>query len=145
MMLRLNSAPANTCREITMRLDNAPNLDQMGGEPKKPGTPTWAIVVTFGIVVLIGSCFVKGGGSNSSPLGSASEARVECSSSIEQRLRDPSSVEWIDRFSWPATRADNGVWTVHARYRARNGFGGMNLEDHECRLWKASDRWSVLR
>lgn len=42
--------------------------------------------------------------------------------SIKANLREPSSVEWVDISS-----TDDGS-VVCVQYRARNGFGGMNVE-----------------
>ena len=45
---------------------------------------------------------------------------------LDDNLRDPDSYESID---WsPATETENGYYVRH-KYRTRNGFGGMNIEN----------------
>jgi hypothetical protein len=49
-------------------------------------------------------------------------------------LRDPDSFEHIETSIFPNDNGEHGLWMT---YRARNGFGGMNVEriyarvDHE--------------
>ena len=45
---------------------------------------------------------------------------------LDDNLRDPDSYESID---WsPVTETENGYYVRH-KYRTRNGFGGMNIEN----------------
>lgn len=49
-------------------------------------------------------------------------------STIEQvktMLRDPDSFEHVETRIWPNDNGEHGLWMT---YRARNGFGGMNVE-----------------
>lgn len=45
---------------------------------------------------------------------------------VENRLRDPDSFEYVETRITPAR---NGKHTLFMTYRARNGFGGMNVEN----------------
>ena len=58
--------------------------------------------------------------------------RHPCRAWIKDVLREPGSVEWIDRDAWPVTFSAPDVATVEATYRARNGFGGMTVETIAC-------------
>lgn len=45
---------------------------------------------------------------------------------VKDRLREPDSFEHIETVIWPVDKEGNH--RLRMRYRARNGFGGMNVE-----------------
>jgi hypothetical protein len=70
--------------------------------------------------------------------------RTFCALGIEPTLREPSSVEWIGRDDWPVVVSSPEIATVAARYRARNGFGGMSVEARICTVTRKKDGdWNV--
>lgn len=72
------------------------------------------------------------------------KARVACSTQISTSLRNPSSVEWDGRATWPVIEDGESLYTVIAKYRAENGFGGMVHETRQCLVARSDDRASVL-
>ena len=54
-----------------------------------------------------------------------------CEEKIKSRLREPNSYEEIDTTSY-GSRAGNKKKGVTIKYRARNGFGGMNIASAGC-------------
>lgn len=65
---------------------------------------------------------------------------------VEYSLRDPSSFEHIQSFATPVS--SDGMQLVRMRFRARNGFGGMNIETAEARVRNKDCKiqsWSMLR
>lgn len=73
-----------------------------------------------------------------------SMARVMCSRSIKEMLRNPSSVDWDSRATWPVIEDGENLYTVVAKYRAENGFGGMVRETRQCLVARSDDRATVL-
>lgn len=71
-------------------------------------------------------------------------ARVACSLRIKEALRNPASVEWDSRFEWPVIEDGDGLYTVIAKYRAENGFGGMNNEARQCLVARSGERAAIL-
>lgn len=71
-------------------------------------------------------------------------ARFKCSDGIKRLLRNPSSVEWDGRANWPIIQDGEGLYTVIAKYRAENGFGGMVKETRQCLVVRRDDRAAVL-
>lgn len=71
-------------------------------------------------------------------------ARVMCSSGIKEMLRNPSSVDWYGRATWPVIEDGENLYTVIAKYRAENGFGGMVQETRQCLVARSDDRATVL-
>lgn len=71
-------------------------------------------------------------------------ARASCSSAISEMLRNPSSVEWDRRSSWPIIEDGEGLYTVIMKYRAENGFGGMNQETRQCLVVRSGEQATVL-
>lgn len=47
-----------------------------------------------------------------------------CKVQVKQSLKDPSSVDWTDWQSWPVS-VERPIWTVLAKYRAKNSFGAV--------------------
>jgi len=60
------------------------------------------------------------------------KARIACRDYIEERLHDPSSVEWGDLIEWTASEMHMGEITVWPRFRARNTYGALVLERRTC-------------
>jgi hypothetical protein len=71
-------------------------------------------------------------------------ARVMCSSGVKEMLRNPSSVDWDGRATWPVIEDGENLYTVIAKYRAENGFGGMVQETRQCLVARSDDRATVL-
>lgn len=68
------------------------------------------------------------------PGGSDTSARAICEKFIVSSLRDPDSVQWVDSYKWPASLGDDKIWTVESKYRAKNGFGGLNSVQATCKV-----------
>jgi len=71
-------------------------------------------------------------------------ARASCSNRIKDNLRNPSSVDWDGRATWPVIEDAENLYTVIAKYRAENGFGGMVKETRQCLVARSGDRATVL-
>lgn len=71
-------------------------------------------------------------------------ARVFCSSRIKESLRNPASVDWDAMHAWPVIDDGDGLYTVIAKYRAENGFGGMVKEARQCLVARDGERAAVL-
>ena len=71
-------------------------------------------------------------------------ARDACRQFLERSLRDPSSAEWIEQWNWRTVDHHDDTWTVLSHYRARNGFGGMNVEATMCTMLRIGNDWKLL-
>jgi len=94
--------------------------------------------------IAFASMFLAACKPDNSPEGLAArapiEARVACMSLVRNNLRNPSSVEWVDRARWPVAQdADTGNYLVAVTYRATNGFGGVVTEKQVCVARRLSD------
>lgn len=102
------------------------------------GSPVPESIGAFGylMVLMVGFIFYKGCSPNTPTGGQVVPAKPEMSidekrrigqtilvmASIKQAMREPDSISWVSVL----TSDDASV--VCATYRARNGFGGMNIE-----------------
>lgn len=100
-----------------------------------------SIAALFGVLAVWFAMWLDAGDSTAATQKSSDvdmgrvTAGVACQSAIKANLKDPSSAQFVDRLNWPST-LENGVWTVEAKYRAANGFGGIVTETIAC---KAAD------
>jgi len=60
------------------------------------------------------------------------QSRIMCADLIKRSLRNPASVEWDGRSTWSIIEDGGDLYTVIAKYRAENGFGGMVKETRQC-------------
>lgn len=79
-----------------------------------------------------------------------SGARLACRSFISDSLKDPSSAEWgigSGNFyaAWPAQSDENGSVTVRPQFRAKNGFGALDLSQWNCEVQLNGDSWQLVR
>lgn len=72
------------------------------------------------------------------------DARIACASRIQDSLHNPSSVDWDRRFEWPVIDDGDGLYTVIAKYRAENGFGGMVKETRQCVVVRSGKKAAIL-
>lgn len=90
------------------------------------GCAALALVIVFGVYYCSTNVSFRGGSSSAKNCFSAWDgSHRKLVSRTKSNLRDPDSFEHIE------TRADTpaaGSQTVIMKYRARNGFGGMNVE-----------------
>lgn len=63
--------------------------------------------------------------------GDKAKAISACQLAIEETLKNPKSVEWVDRFQWPSS-FDQPLWTIQATYRATNSFNAIVTESVIC-------------
>lgn len=71
----------------------------------------------------------------------ASYARAACVTFIRPQLNNPSSVEWVDRASWPVVvDPDSGDFNVAVTFRAENALGGVVTERYSCIARATGDR-----
>lgn len=61
-------------------------------------------------------------------------ARYMCRKLMEERLNDPGSAEWIDKYKWPASQTAPQEFIVQMHYRAKNGFGGLITKHSKCKV-----------
>ncbi|WP_339860466.1 hypothetical protein [Thalassospira alkalitolerans] len=113
-------------------------------KPRKSiGRRGGAILLTVGVISLIGAGIYEDANTSESDVARAKEEREEevrkgfhCLSSwdgsypalerfVEERLGDPDSYEHIKTFVSPVS--DIGTHNVAMQFRARNGFGGMTI------------------
>lgn len=126
------------CKECSKQISNqAKNCPNCGGPVPKSVGPFGYLMVLF-----VGLLFYKGCGSaresatDREAVSKNTQASPELTmeeklrigqtilvmTSIKQSMRDPTSITWVSVL----TSDDASV--VCATYRARNGFGGMNIE-----------------
>lgn len=122
------------CRECGKEISTeAKACPHCGAKP--PYKPSLAFVLIAGLLVVFG---IKASiESSSPPTASPKTAEQQAEDEAKERrhlvvaitakklknsLREPESVEWIDMFT------DEKAEVVCLKYRARNGFGGMNVE-----------------
>jgi len=120
-------------------------------EQKRQKTNTTIIVVTFiaifGIIGMLSDKSTKISDSNSVPPVETSRntatsrpaprdivensgwdgSVIQVKSWLKRNLKDPKSLEFIE---WsPVHKSRDGTFTVRAKYRAKNSFGGYNVEN----------------
>jgi len=61
-------------------------------------------------------------------------ARTACYLFIKPNLHDPGSADWTKWWGSPATKDQNGIWTVRGTLRAKNGFGAKSISRFHCEV-----------
>lgn len=103
-----------------------PNLDRAPDRNAQPPAPASRLAqgistaLFCGIAALIGSCFFKGGDTAAKPDPHLTRAQAAVVA-LKASLRDPASFQ-------PASARLLQDGTLCLVYRAKNGFGGMNVE-----------------
>lgn len=93
--------------------------------------------------VVIGSCTVLVKLAPKPDVDPDASARLACQVFIRERLHDPASVEWVSNPPWSVSGEKGGIFVVHARYRARNGFGALRLASRTCTMRAAGTEWEL--
>ena len=102
----------------------------------KAGIGTWIVLGIIGLLVY--GCVQGSGSNNKSTADTAEDKRkgFHCLSAwdgshsafandVESKMRDPDSFEIIETRVTPVSA--DGTHTILMEYRAKNGFGGMNV------------------
>lgn len=71
-------------------------------------------------------------------------ARAACAQFLQRLSREPGSFDPIEQWGWSTVHNGDGTWSVLAHYRAKNGFGGTNVEKTSCVMTQTGDNWSLL-
>lgn len=126
-------------KEISSKASTCPFC---GAKPPPSKIKTWGLVFIIAFFTVAGVAGHKPT-PPAAPADPAADARMETvvgyASLLKRELRDPSSLEWID------VLANDDASVICFSYRARNGFGGMNVENISIvkgKLWKSNDSWN---
>lgn len=71
--------------------------------------------------------------------------REACRQFVEQRLNDPGSAEWGNYTSWTVVDNRDGTYSVGARFRAKNGFGGLQQAYYTCVIRQRGKNFELVQ
>lgn len=100
-------------------------------------SPLRGSLVSIGIFVAVIAMAV-GAAAGFQAWGGESRAKDACEESVANRLRAPSSAEFVRSI---ATEGEDGVWTVSGTVDAQNGFGAMIRSFYTCKVENEELGW----
>ena len=113
-------------KEISDHAETCPGCGRKP-PPAKKGSAFWAWVLGIGILAIIANLRPDAIPPNApTPVDAGAERRMTIAAAygsvLKKNMREPNSVEWI------TIKSNTDASIVCFEYRARNGFGGMNME-----------------
>lgn len=118
--------------------------------PAKPPSVDKVFLVTkivlgvVGVLAVVAFCSIP----EREKVADADGARYMCRKFMEERLNDPGSAEWIDKYKWPASQTAPQEFIVQMHYRAKNVFGGLITKHAKCKVRSGNPtgigNWTLL-
>lgn len=102
-----------------------------------------AIVLVLAAVMKCNSVETTNSAAADKPANYAPTARAACAQMLEKLSRETNSFDPIEQWNWTTLENADGTWSVLAHYRAKNGFGGTNVEKTTCVMTRSGDTWTL--